>query len=61
MLLPIFRPWVIVSQTWMTAIRLEVVRSGHILKVELVLSFDRYDIEYERKMGVKDDFKNFVL
>lgn len=33
--------------------------SGYILKVKLVLSLDMCDVGNKRKMGVKDDFKDF--
>lgn len=32
-----------------------------ILKVDPVLSFDKCDMEYERMMGVNNDFKDIVL
>lgn len=59
MLLPIFRQWVIVFQTCMAEIKW--CDSGFILKVDLVLSFDKCDIEYERMIGLNNDFKDFVL
>lgn len=37
----------------------DVVRRGIMLKVELIRLFDGFDVGFERKGGIKDDFKIF--